>query len=180
MIILEMLLLFCITSCKEEEPVSLIPDIYSGTATALKNSEEWSGFTRSQKLKTNRISIIVNTFSSQGFLRETLGIGSVKPYFERQNIKSIDGNGFTETSAGYGTWIDDGDVGGDSYGLDTTVHDSFIHITSYNPNNAEIEGIFKVSLILEREGNQTPGKAPEKLVFTEGTFTVKVDPEWFE
>ncbi|MEQ9467629.1 MAG: hypothetical protein RLN88_09465 [Ekhidna sp.] len=181
LIILTMLSLACFLGCKDEDPVSLIPDIYSGTATAIRSGVSWNAIARTQlSVDTTRFTIILDTYSEEGFWRESLGIGGILPIFEKQQFELFDGNNSSITSSRFVTWIDDGDVLSDIYRLDTTVNDSFIQIKKYEPQKAEIQGIFNVSLVLEREGNQTSGEAPEKLVFTEGTFTVKVDPEWFE
>uniref|UniRef100_UPI0032EB3397 hypothetical protein n=1 Tax=Ekhidna sp. TaxID=2608089 RepID=UPI0032EB3397 len=176
-----MLLLVCLSSCKEEEPGSLIPDIYTGIGNAEKNGDSWSALCRTQlSVDSTRFSIVLDTYSEEGYWRESLGIGGILPIFEKQKFELFDGSNSSITSSSYGTLLDDGDVLGDYYILDTTSIFNFVRITDYSSQNTEIQGIFSVSLVLEREGNQTPGKAPEKLVFSEGTFTVKVDPEWFE
>ena len=176
-----MLSLVYLTSCEEEEPVSLIPDIYTGKSSALKNGEDWNALSRTQlSVDTSRFSIVFDTYSDEGFWRESLGIGGILPIIGKQEFDLYDGNDSSITSSSYGTWIDDGDVGGDYYILDTTSLLNFVEIIKYNSQKSEIEGIFHSSLILENEGNQTPGEAPEKLVFSEGLFKVKVEREWFE
>ncbi len=176
--------LFFMTSCKDD-PISE-PSLYSGEATALKNGEAWVGKTRSNQVfqEPEKLILLIRLYNESGFLREQLGVSGIKKTLSKQLISEIDDvkieNDTSEISADYITIIDDGDVAGDDYGLDTLVTDNFIQITDVDTAAMEISGIFNVSFILERKGNGTPENPPLNIRFTEGQFTTKVEQEWFE
>ncbi len=178
-LLLLMPLLFLFESCKEDSPQDLrseIRQIYSGDATSIKNGENWSAWVRLQGdvngniLINGQFNLVIDVFNDQGFWRESLGISKVNRIKTSQIISSAD----------YYTLIDDGDVAGDDYGLDTLATNNFIQITDVDTVAMEISGIFNVSFILERKGNGTPENPPLNIRFTEGQFTTKVEQEWFE
>lgn len=174
------MLIFSLIACSKDD--SLIPDIYTGTATALKNGEEWNSLAYFDEINTSTPTFIIRAdiFNDEGHWRETFDIRRILPNFDIQEITTTDNqNELGLLSADYATILDDGDVLGDIYSLDTTAVNNFIQITSYNSSRAEINGIFNVSLILTRDSNE-PSTPPQNLEFTNGAFTVKVQREWFE
>lgn len=173
--------LLALVSCIKEPSPLPIPDIYTGTSTALKNGEEWRSLTYFVEMKSEpqRYGLRANVHNTEGHWRETFDIRRIKANMDIQEITSLDKNNqLGLLSAGYGTLID-GDVAGDIYSLDTTATNNFIQITSYNSSKAEIAGIFNVSFVLTRDSNE-PGTPPQTLEFTDGKFTAKVEREWFE
>ncbi len=177
--------LFFMTSCKDD-PISEPSPIIIGEATALKNGESWLGeVIQFQESNTamDKFVLRIYVYNTQGFLRENFSIKRLDRSFNVQEINILDistNSDNTGVSANYTTIIDDGDVVGDDYGLDTLATDNFIQITDVDTAAMEISGIFNVSFILERKGNGTPENPPLNIRFTEGQFTTKVEQEWFE
>lgn len=176
------ILIFSFMACNKDNG-NLVPDIYTGTASATKNGEEWNSLAYFDEINSSNPSLFIlrmDIYNNAGIWRETFDIRRIQASFEVQEITSIDNqNELGLLSADYSTILFDGDVVGDIYGLDTTATNKIIQITSYNSSRAEIKGIFNVSLILTRDSNE-PGTPPQNLVFTNGEFTVKVQREWFE
>lgn len=154
-----------------------------GNASAIKNGIEWfSDVNFFHKNIPFNIGFDINLikYNNKGLARESLSFYRLQNTFEPQTIH-LTNSQVENDSLGvfYTTLIDDGDVLGDIYGLDTTATNNFIQITNYNSFKSEIEGIFNVSLILTRDSND-PGTPAEKLVFSNGEFKAKVQREWFE
>lgn len=175
------ILIFGLMACsKDDNPV---PNIYTGIATASKNGEKWVSLAYFDVVNSsNPQSFILRTdiYNNVGFWRETFAIVRIQPNFDVQEITSTDNqNDPNLLSIYYSTLLDDGDILGDIYDLDTTATNNFIQIISYNSSRAEIKGTFNVSLILTRDSNDA-GTPPQHLIFTNGEFTVKVHREWFE
>jgi hypothetical protein len=163
-----------LSSCNNDDAV---PDIYTGEVTALKNGEIWTAKCYVSTITDSTYVLVADTFSKQGFWREAFDIRQFVIDFKRQNILTINKqNQAGVLSVEYATLIDDGDVVGDIYELDTTATDNFIQILSYNASKNYIEGIFSVSLNLSRDDKDGP-TPPEKLEFTYGTFRAKVKKE---
>lgn len=174
------ILIFGFIACSSDDDIG--PDIYTGTATALKNGEAWSSVAYFDEINTSPSSFILraDVYNNEGLWRETFDIRRIQPNLNIQEITSTNNqNDLGLLSADYGTLIDDGDVVGDIYSLDTNATNNFIQITSYNSSRAEIEGIFNVSFILTRDDGDGD-VPPQTLEFTNGEFTVKVQREWFE
>lgn len=176
------ILILALGACSKDDG-SLIPNIYTGTASALKNGKEWSSLAYFEVMNSyNPKTFILRTdvYNDSGIWRETFDIRRILPNFDIQEITSTDNqNTLDLLSAGYGTLIEDGDVVGDIYELDTTATNNFIQITNYNSERAEIKGKFNVSLVLTRDDGYGD-VPPQTLEFTNGEFTVKVEREWFE
>ncbi len=173
-------MLWFISSCNVE--VNPIPNIYTGIATALKNGEEWNSVTYFDEIESEPSLFILraDVYNNTGFWRETFDIRRIQGNMDIQEITTPNNqNELYLLSSNYGTLIDDGDVVGDIYSLDTTATNNFIQITNYNSFKAEIEGIFNVSFILTKDDKQGP-VPPQTLVFTNGKFTAKVKRNWFE
>ncbi len=126
-----------------------------GKATALKNGIDWSAnvsyFVKNVPFNIGfDIGLVV--YNSEGHPRESLSFYRFKNHFEPQTIY-LTNSQIENDSIGmfYTTLIDDGDVVGDIYSLDTITSNNFIQLTSYNSSRAEIKGIFNVSLILTRD-----------------------------
>jgi len=158
-------------SCSNDDA---IPDIYTGEVTALKNGETWTAKCYMSSITDSTYILRADTFSEQGFWRETFDIRQFVINFKKQKIVTLNRqNQKGLISANYSTIIDDGDVVGDIYELDTTATDNFIQILNYNASKNYIEGIFNVSLNLSRDDEDGP-TPPEKLEFTYGTFRAKI------
>ena len=195
------ILLFLIT-CNQEEELK-ISGIYTGTVSALKNGEGWSTLAQagcwsaSTALKVpdslyffleadvynNGKGRVPNSkadpLPGYAFLAESFKIRKFRLTSEKQYITSVDDRNQSGLISSYYLTVIGGDALGDIYDLDTTASNNFIQITNYDSSKAEIEGIFNVTLFLSKDGND--GKVPpEKLEFTKGRFTVKVEKDCFE
>jgi len=179
-----LVIIFSTLSCNKDD--DQIPDKYTGTITALKNGEEWKALAFFEEInsfdETNRSSTFIltgNVIGNDGYIAEIFNVRKILSNFNIQDITSTDNqNNLGLLSAEYYT-IWEGDALNDIYALDTTATNNFIQIKGYNESKAEITGIFNVSLILTRAGNN-PGTPPETLEIKNGEFTVKVKREWFE
>ncbi|UZS00079.1 hypothetical protein [Chondrinema litorale] len=173
------LLTVLILGCSEED--SLIPEVYTGKVTALKNGESWESLAYFDSLEhiPNRYILKAHVYNENSFWRETFDIRKLKASYEIQPIISYETSEPEKVSSHYNTMIDDGDVVGDIYSLDTTITNHYFQITDYDASKQEITGVFQVSFILTRDDGEgeTP---PQKLEFTDGKFTVKVNNDWFE
>ncbi|MCH7525096.1 MAG: hypothetical protein IIC74_08820 [Bacteroidetes bacterium] len=174
------MLIFGLIACNKDDDFS---PVKIGNATALKNGVGWSAnvyyFTENSPSNLG-FSMGMEVYNNEGLRRENISFIRFKNHFNPQTIYPT--NYQIENDSiriFYSTILDDGDVVGDIYDIDTTATNNFIQITSYNSSRAEIKGIFNVSLILTRDSNE-PGTPPQNLVFTNGEFTVKVQREWFE
>ena len=67
----------------------------------------------------------------------------------------------------------------DMYVLDTAQSHNLLTIYEYDPNNLEIKGAFSTTLILSLRGSDERDP-PGKVVFSQGEFTAKVEPGWFD
>lgn len=170
-------------SCNEKDTSpSLTTD---GEAFAKKNGVIWESFV----VKIDRYSVDENfslilnmlIIDNQDYPRENFSIFRIKNSFNRQLILNSKRESSSDSlGVFYSTLIDDGDVVGDIYELDTsTTMNNFIQITNYNSIKNQIEGTFNVSLIISRDDGigEVP---PDKIEFTNGKFTAKVKKEWFE
>ncbi|MCH7523985.1 MAG: hypothetical protein IIC74_02980 [Bacteroidetes bacterium] len=174
------ILIVIIMACINDDNIG--PDKI-GEVTALKNGIEWSAniynFGKSLPFDIG-FSMGIKVYNNKGFLREDLYFYRFQNHFNPQTIYLTNAH-VENDSVGvfYTTLIDDGDVLGDIYDLDTTTTNNFIQITSYNSSKAEIKGIFNVSLILTRDdGDGDP--PPQTIELKNGKFSVKVDRAWFE
>jgi hypothetical protein len=170
------------SSCNEKDTSpSLTTD---GEAFAKKNGVIWESFV----VKIDRYSVDENfslilnmlIIDNQDYPRENFSIFRIKNSFNRQLILNSKRESSSDSlGVFYSTLIDDGDVVGDIYELDTSTMNNFIQITNYNSIKNQIEGIFNVSLIISRDDGigEVP---PEKIDFIEGKFKVNVEKDWFD
>ncbi len=167
-------LVLFLMNCKSDDP---IPDIYTGTASAICNNNEWSALSYTQVTEGGFV-IAFDIYNEMGFLRESLSISNLNAVYEEQHIVSTIFNMSDEQYASYSTVKDDGDVLGDLYLLDTTSTNNIIHVTSYDPRKSNIKGTFNLRFILYRDdGEGEP--APEIKEFINGVFKVKVEDGLF-
>ena len=154
-----------------------------GNASALKNGIEWNSYINYfSKNKPFNIGFDIGIvkYNEEGLPREGLSFFRLLNNFDSQAIY-LTNSQIENDSTGvfYSTILEDGDVLGDIYELDTTATNNFIQITNYNSERAEIKGKFNVSLVLTRDDGYGD-VPPQTLEFTNGEFTVKVEREWFE
>lgn len=171
----------CLVACNDDEN----PFEFTGSATALKNGEHWkSGLRVAKNLPYDiGIDLIFTVLDRSGIEREHLSIVRVNNIHEAQKIylTTIDDTYLMSDSISilYTTLIDDGDVLGDIYGIDTTYNDNYVRLTKIDPSKCEITGVFNLKLVLIRDDNDGP-TPPNILEFTNGQFKSRVKKEWIE
>lgn len=167
-------ILIFINSCNKEN--SLIPDIYWGEVTALKNGESWNGKIRAtpNALYGYGFDIRVDVYNEYDIKIEYFNIARI-PYLERyyiiDTIKS-----YVDTVLTGATYLTlNGDVIYNSYDVFPGDIDNFINVTSYNETTREVEGAFEVMFVkIQRPPGNIPS-SPDTLRFTNGIFHTKVN-----
>lgn len=170
----------CIACSNDDEN----PFEFTGSATALKNNENWKSGLRAAKNLPYDIGIDLSftVLNNEGIQRENLGIVRLRPTLDLQKVYlTLINNQIKNDSVAvfYSTLIDDGDVLGDIYGIDTTYSDNYIQLTSIDKKKCRIAGLFNLRLVLTRDDNDGP-PPPVILEFTNGYFESSVKPEWLE
>lgn len=160
------------TSCSKQE------NEFVGSASAIKNGKSWnsdciSGYSNQQP---DEIFITMRVYSTEGFLRETLGIGRIipsigiyeveKPIADSTNIIHNNNYSFFATS------IDDGDVGDKFYDVLET-ENNFIDIKSIDYDKMLISGSFEITFILSDTLSE-----PDTLRFIGGEFEAEIREDW--
>lgn len=177
--LISLLLLFglCL-SCSDDDDN---PFGFTGNATAVKSNENWKSGMRVAKNPFDiGIDLVFTVLNREGLRRESLGIFRVKTDLSRQPIY-LTNSQIKNDSTGtfYATLIDDGDVLGDIYGIDTTYNDNYIQLTNIDSKKCEIKGVFNFRLILIRDDNDGP-TPPDILEFTNGKFISRIKREWIK
>ncbi len=165
-------LLLLVGACKEEQRV--IPAIYWGEITALKNGEPWRGEIRANpnKLEGDGFDISVDVYDDKSIRIEFLSIVRI-PLLEQYTI--VDTLLFPEgimgksTSAGYGLSHDDAQIAF-YYVLEEDGITNYINVTSYNEATGEVKGEFEISYLQTRAQS-----VPDTVRFTEGLFHTRID-----
>jgi len=167
------------SSCSDDDEN---PFGFTGSATAIKNGENWkSGLRVAKNLPYDiGIDLIFTVLSKEGFQRESLSIFRVKTILGQQSI-FLTNSQIQNDSIGtfYATLIDDGDVLGDIYEVDTTASNNYVELTSIDKNKCEISGVFSLRLKLIRDDGDGP-TPPEIIEFANGQFRSRVKREWLE
>jgi hypothetical protein len=178
--LITILLLFglCLSCSNENDN----PFGFTGSASAIKNNESWRANIRVGKNIPFNIGLNINflVLNQQGFERESMAIYRVKAHLNRQTIHLTNAQ-IKNDSIGvfYTTLIDDGDILGDIYSIDTTYQDNYIQLTNIDSKKCEITGVFNVRLILIRDDNDGP-PPPNVIEFTNGQFTSRIKKEWLD
>ena len=164
-------------SCCEKED-SLIPDIYWGEVTALKNGEPWNGKIRAapNAIFGYGFDIRIDVYNGYDIQIESFKITKI-PYLERYYIiDTIKSNvDSVLTGASYGTLLG-GDVIGNLYNVFPGDINNFITVTSYNETTREVEGAFEVMFVKRPiQGYIGDPSSPDTLRFTNGIFHTKVN-----
>jgi len=171
-------------SCKKEDAGLPIP-IYQpgpmtyGKATAVKATENWtaSAYAILEDWSNGTISLNAETFSDDGFLRESLGFSEIPAEvgkYELGNFRPLD-DGIP--GVGYCNIIDDGDVLGDCYVVDLTATDNFVEVTYVDTLERIIRGKFTATFVIDLTGaykEKIDPANPDKVKFWNGMFDVKI------
>ncbi|MCE7922160.1 MAG: hypothetical protein DYG98_03820 [Haliscomenobacteraceae bacterium CHB4] len=157
-------------SCDKEEE-----SLYWGETAALKNGSNWNGKIRaiSNNFAEKKIDIAIRNYDSDGIWLETLsfvkiplkiGEHPLSYTFNQPPDDSLSGALYTN---GYDDEVYD------FYKIAENDSTSYLEITDYNEQKAEIKGNF--SLILWRR-KDLPGawNAPDSIVFSNGVFHTRI------
>ena len=175
-----LLLVLLTIGCNDSSEIE--PDEEFGDAVALLNGIPWESSEVSIiSLQTvpKKFSLNINISNQFGDRRESFNIDGILGKLGRQNVVSTERNDFQEVFTHYSTWAADGDALLDFYLLDTAIVNNYVEINSYNSQDLEISGEFKVALTIALQGSDQRDPS-EKIVFTNGRFTAKVEPGWFD
>jgi hypothetical protein len=124
--------------------------------------------------KNREMDIISELYSQEGYLRQQLCFIKIPRYIGRHKIVPAVSQHCNELDPVYGelfTLNQDGDVLGDVYNTLESA-DNFIQIDQFNEKTGEINGIFQLTLVIERRGDES--RLPDTLRFTEGKFHTKI------
>ena len=85
------ILIFGFMSCNKDDD-NPVPDIYTGTASATKNGEEWNSLISfdESNLFLNTFTLGAAVYNSENLLREIFDIRRIQANFEVQEITSTD------------------------------------------------------------------------------------------
>jgi hypothetical protein len=168
-------IIFLFVGCIGEDDDDPFYERYTGTASAIKNGEEWNAlsFYTESNVFPGIFSMGAHVHSKEEDIMSSLYIGNIKNHLEYQEITAINSWDDPDYLSSHYVTIIGRDALNDIYDLDTTAVNNFIQITRYNVDNQEIEGIFNVTLVLSRDGFKT-GTLPQKLEFSNGKFKAVV------
>jgi hypothetical protein len=147
---LMLILVILLTACSKDELIPLNRD-YWGEINIKKNNDMWNPYIiglLANKPFGDVYGLEIASYDNQNILRKELNIFGIPlnkmGKFEINTTNNqkviIEGN----IAASYGTSIEDGDVNGDVYYLDTSAN-NFIEITNIYGN--EIKGNFQIRLL---------------------------------
>ncbi|TAK50393.1 MAG: hypothetical protein EPO28_00435 [Saprospiraceae bacterium] len=173
-----------VISCKKEDTGFPIP-IYQpgpmtyGKATAVKATENWtaSAYGQEEDWSEGTVSVIAQTYSEEGFLREILSFQEVPKKIGKYNLSKTISPNDGLVLASYGNIIDDGDVLGDYYNLDLNATDNFVEVTYIDTLERIIRGKFTATFVIDLTGaykEKIDPANPDKVKFWNGMFDVKI------
>jgi hypothetical protein len=149
-----------------------------GMATATKINREWvaSAYGQEEDWSEGTVSVIMQTYSEEGFLREMLGFNEVplKPGIYPLGTTTQDDFNDGILGASYGTLTDDGDVTEDYYYIDVNSLDNKLEVVSVDTVLRKVSGTFTASFILNTPGGQVNPNNPPKMKFSDGMFEVNI------
>ncbi len=166
-------------SCNQEESN---PYGFTGNSSAYKNTDKWLSGLRATPNKTMKVGVDLDftVTNKDGVAIENLFLYKVKLLNTKQSINFTDISSANDsTGVYYTTLLADGDVIGDIYELDTLASTNFLLLTNIDPNGKKIEGIFSIHLKLKRDDGIGPTPLL-KIIFSDGVFQSRMDPEWLK
>ncbi len=175
-IILLILGLFVVASCKDDDMPTEPDGIYFGTGAADLNGGEWEGDTRTKMAFQSNTHMLLNIdHIVNKVLKGTLNFKYVPLKAGQYELKPSELNKEDTVSVAYNTRIGDGDVAGNYYILLTndTVQD-WIEIVAFDDATMEFNGKFQASFYRDTTLPKFDQSLPDTLVFTNGTFNGKV------
>lgn len=160
------IILFVITCKKDDE--------YWGTAKATKNGKEWEAKPAglfAPAFPDGYIGIIVDALDYDGYRIESLSFSKVPL---KVGVYALGRAVYPHEYAYVGTSSNnyiDGDIGGDSYELDTTALDNYFEVVSFKSKKKEIELRFTATYVIVK---RSFAMTPDTLKFTDGYIKTRV------
>lgn len=162
---------FVIISCKKDD------DNYTwGEANAILNNEIWDAETYgapAPAFPDGYIGINLDVKNGSGFLRQSLVIHKVPLEKGVYDLGvAYTPHDYPYVSMQYFTTLDDGDVVGDVYYLDSLAVDNRFEVLNYSESKKEIEIEFAATFLLDRKYHDD---APDTLIFEDGYIKTRVN-----
>ena len=180
--LLIILLFTGLMGCGNSDDPKPEPDLYTGTATAMVNGDEWNArvyFREGTNTDNFTLGIAMHVHNEIGYKRESLAFSNVRPVFSSQLVKSQLDNPTDDIESLYTTFVADGDAVAENYVPDSEINDHQFQFTSVNSETGEISGTFQVTLLL-RVSTGDDRNPPESLTFVSGSFTAIGKASWFD
>ncbi len=148
-----------------------------GEATALLNGVEWHAdpfAATAPAYPEGFVGIVAEIYSGEnGFLREVYGFHKVPLKAGVYDLgRVINPHDYPHVATDYYTALDDGDVVGDIYLLDTLANNNYFEVLSYKESKKEIEVKFAATFLLDRKANTN---APDTLKFEDGYIKTRIN-----
>ena len=165
------LIIFSFFSCKKENSNNFT----NGEATAILNTTHWEAETyaaSSAAFPKEYIGMSAYVFNKDGYKRESLGFSKVPLETGKFDV----GRGgypheYSYVGMDYFTILEDGDVVGDIYLLDTLATGNYLEVINYSVDQKEIEIEFSATFLLDRRHHDD---APDTLKFENGYIKTKI------
>lgn len=157
-------------SCKKEDSE------YWGEVSTAKNGSDWSGQIKSanSNFAASKIEIIIDNFDDQGIWQETLGFYKIPTKVGKFMLSLTSNQPPDDSLSGslYSNGYDDALF--NAYRIAQNDSTSYIEITEYNPDKAEIKGAFNIVLWRDKSIGGS-FNAPDSVVFSGGTFHTRIN-----
>jgi hypothetical protein len=139
-------ILLLAVGCEKDEKLPELHLDYWGTAPSIKNGKLWNPKIHGGKIRSllGYYGLAFNEYDSGNIRRRTFGISKIPgPEIGIFKVEEVDIHASNRIHAFFATTLDDGDVLGDVFLLDTTKI-NFIEISEVKGN--EVKGSFEVNL----------------------------------
>ena len=156
--------------CKKDDD-----DFNWGEANATLNGMTWQAETYSSSAPAypDHIGINLNVYNDNRFLRQTLSFHKVeirKGVYDLGRV--INPHDYSYIGTAFSTILDDGDVLGDIYILDTLSMGNYFEVLNYSESKKEIEVKFSATFLLDRKAN---ANASDSLKFEDGYIKTRIN-----
>lgn len=176
-IILLILGLFVVASCKDDDMPAEPDGIYFGTGSADLNGNHWEGDTRTklfQSCNGGTMNITLDEYINE-IQKSEFGVNAVPLSKGHYSLKAYESEPCDSLATSFYSRIGDGDVAGNYYILLTndSIQD-WIEIVAFDDETLEFNGEFQASFYRDTTLPKFDQSLPDTLVFTNGTFNGKI------
>jgi len=176
-IILLVLVLLGMASCRDDNMPTEPEGIYFGIGSAYLNGNLWEGDTRTklfQSCNNGTMNITIDEYRNE-IQKSEFGINAVPLLQGSYNLKPYNNKPCDSLATSFYSRIGDGDVAGNYYILLTndTIHD-WIRIVEFDSESLEFNGEFQASFYRDTTLPKFDLSLPDTLVFTNGKFNGKI------